>query len=73
MKQFVRYMLHNFQGFTGVYLVITAIRHIISHTITTELAIILIIIVFPKQSQLTILFFSSKLGLQLLEWLIKSI
>ena len=44
MKQFVRYMLHNFQVFTGVYLVITAIRHIISHTIPTELAIFLIII-----------------------------
>lgn len=44
MKQFVRYMLHNFQGFTGVYLVITAIRHMISHTIPTELAIFLIII-----------------------------
>lgn len=44
MKKLVRYLLHDFQGFTGVYLVITSIRHMLSHTIPTETAVFLIII-----------------------------
>ena len=44
MKQFLYYIIENFQGITGFYLVLTAIRHMISNEIPAGTGIFLIVI-----------------------------
>lgn len=44
MKQFFNYIIENFQGITGFYLVLTAIRHMIANEMSVGTGILLMVI-----------------------------